>query len=147
MGPICSKPNDRVEMEQQPTTIKRKTHDLPTSQQVVQSVKLAKDPSRWVDYANQSLTADEAVKVGQEWCSQMTKLVYGTYSYVENDLTGAVKRFKVVLELQQKKPIELPPAQKMDEVIIKDTSDVLQTDAIETNADAEEPVAEVVAEE
>ena len=77
----------------------------------------------------------------------MTKLVYGTYSYVENDLTGAVKRFKVVLELQKKKPIELPPAQKMDEVIIKDTSDVLQTDAIETNADAEEPVAEVVAEE
>ena len=50
-------------------------------------------------YSNQEVTAEEAIEAAQVWCAMMTKLVFGKYSYVEHDLTGAVKRFKVVLEL------------------------------------------------
>lgn len=68
----------------------------------------------------------------------MTKLVFGTYSYVEHDLTGAVKRFKVVLELQEKKRNEQDWEQKVESEIIREK---VPTDVVNESEVAPELVA------
>jgi hypothetical protein len=44
--------------------------------------QVTKRNTRWINYTNSEVTAENAKEIAQQWCEEKNKIIYGTYTYI-----------------------------------------------------------------